>query len=251
MHLLRMTSPLAPAALLCGCATLFNGTTNTLKVESPTPAVAVSISNANKATVANVTTPSEVKLHPAEGPFMLIFKDAAGHQQDYEVQRGLSGWLFGNVLLGGLIGLGIDLGTGSLHTLKPHEVNMDMLTGVNLADPEGPRASAATPAGTPPVTAAAAAVPAPVAQTEARAPEAPAPVPPKSVVLMAGQLVKAYPGTAFLAQAKPDGRVLATLDGSETVTLNTAMSNPSGQWWFVKIGNQAGWVAANRLIASP
>jgi hypothetical protein len=40
-----------------------------------------------------------------------------------------SWWLLGNIVFGGLIGIIIDLATGSGMTLEPSDVHMDMATG--------------------------------------------------------------------------------------------------------------------------
>ncbi len=55
-----------------------------------------------------------------------------------------SGWIFGNILLGGLIGLGIDLYSGGAYTLSPEQVSATL---IQASTPE-PHASP-TPSGQP------------------------------------------------------------------------------------------------------
>jgi len=42
------------------------------------------------------------------------------------ISRHLSGWLCGNILFGGLIGLAVDFATGAAYKLKPENVNVTL-----------------------------------------------------------------------------------------------------------------------------
>lgn len=43
-----------------------------------------------------------------------------------QIERGLDGWVFGNIALGGIIGLVIDASTGNMWTPKPKIVNVEL-----------------------------------------------------------------------------------------------------------------------------
>ncbi|MDO4221137.1 MAG: hypothetical protein Q4C88_03335 [Akkermansia sp.] len=38
----------------------------------------------------------------------------------------VSGWVWGNVFFGGLIGLAIDAGTGNLHNIEPEHIQANL-----------------------------------------------------------------------------------------------------------------------------
>ncbi|AFK04651.1 PEGA domain protein [Emticicia oligotrophica DSM 17448] len=55
--------------------------------------------------------------------------------QPYEtiLQRKVDGWFFGNIILGGVIGIVIDAVTGSMYKLTPNQVSAQMkLSGANV-----------------------------------------------------------------------------------------------------------------------
>lgn len=39
------------------------------------------------------------------------------------LNKKLNGWIFGNILFGGLIGIAVDIATGSMYSLRPKDVN--------------------------------------------------------------------------------------------------------------------------------
>lgn len=48
--------------------------------------------------------------------------------EPYEItlNRKLNGWIFGNLLLGGVIGIAVDIATGSMYSLTPKDVYADL-----------------------------------------------------------------------------------------------------------------------------
>jgi hypothetical protein len=47
---------------------------------------------------------------------------------DLTLTRKVSGWAWGNILFGGLIGLAVDAGTGGLYKLSPEQLNSTLAT---------------------------------------------------------------------------------------------------------------------------
>jgi hypothetical protein len=45
------------------------------------------------------------------------------------LERGVNGWVWGNILFGGPIGLLVDLGTGAIRKLEPEQVVAELQTG--------------------------------------------------------------------------------------------------------------------------
>lgn len=121
----------ALAVALSGCATLFNGQSQ-----------AVVISSAPEGAQVTVTNRAGQRVHVGETPVTLTLKRGAGYfksevytlafnkegyaPQQLTITGSTSGWYFGNILLGGLIGmLAVDPVTGAMYSL-PKSVSATM-----------------------------------------------------------------------------------------------------------------------------
>ncbi len=104
-----------------GCATIVNGKTQEVAIATNPPGATVNIDNAQ-----TVLTPATVNLRRNKDYVFTITKD--GFQtQTIPVTGVLSGWLLGNILLGGIIGGGVDAATGSGFTLTPETINITLV----------------------------------------------------------------------------------------------------------------------------
>ncbi len=102
--------------IFTGCATIIHGTKQNIFVNSSPQGAKISING-----VPVATTPAKIKLPRGESTTILIEKE------DYKsrgvfVSRGLSGWFFGNFLIGGVIGMIIDAVDGAMFRLSPSEI---------------------------------------------------------------------------------------------------------------------------------
>lgn len=105
-------------ALLTGCATVTRGTTQAWTVESDPIGASVRLSSGE-----TCTTPCTLKKKRKHGFSVVIEKD--GYEQVLtsvvsSIGGGGAAGLAGNVLIGGLIGIGVDAGTGAANDLKPN-----------------------------------------------------------------------------------------------------------------------------------
>ena len=73
-----------------------------------------------------VTTPAKLALRRKDGPYTLKFEKAGYEPYEVRLVTGTNGWLFGNLLVGGLIGIVIDLTTGSAQKLTPEQVHANL-----------------------------------------------------------------------------------------------------------------------------
>jgi len=105
---------------LYGCATIVHGTQTKVLLSSE-PAGATAIVGNRK-----VITPATVTLKNSES-YQAIFKKDGYEDAYYNIDREMSGWVWGNVLLGGIIGLIIDNTSGGAYKLVPTEVNVMLL----------------------------------------------------------------------------------------------------------------------------
>ena len=49
-----------------------------------------------------------------------------------KLTKTLNGWFFGNILIGGIIGLIIDASTGAMYKLTPSQINAELQSGVSF-----------------------------------------------------------------------------------------------------------------------
>jgi hypothetical protein len=95
---------------LSSCATIVSGGSPTITIDGNL-SEPVTITT-TKQTYPNVTLPYVVKVnrHKLDGQRIYIQSETTRYK-DIVLEKSTNGWAFGNILLGGLIGWGIDLGT--------------------------------------------------------------------------------------------------------------------------------------------
>lgn len=105
------------AASLSGCATIMHGSNQSVGFTSDPAGAQVFVDNRNVGVTPVTATLSRKENHA-------VRVELAGYAP-YEMQlsRGISGWVWGNLIIGGIPGLAIDAITGSLYKLTPDQVN--------------------------------------------------------------------------------------------------------------------------------
>ena len=99
--------------LFSSCATIISGTTATVQIDGKfTEPMTITTSFQ---TYEEVVLPAEVKIkrQHLDGQHIKISSPNYTYE-DIILNRKTNGWAFGNILIGGLIGLGIDLGTNAV-----------------------------------------------------------------------------------------------------------------------------------------
>ncbi|MEL7313213.1 MAG: PEGA domain-containing protein [Pseudomonadota bacterium] len=123
MKRLSLTTLAAALTLLTGCASIVHG---------PSQEVAISSNPANATVTSNGRmlgqTPLTAKLARKDEHVIKI--ELEGYST-YEttLTRTTSGWFWGNIILGGLIGCAIDVVTGSFYKLTPEQVEAELSEG--------------------------------------------------------------------------------------------------------------------------
>jgi hypothetical protein len=113
----------ALAVALSGCATLFNGQSQAITITSAPEGAQVTVSNRAGQRVHVGETPVTLTLKRGAGYFKsevytLAFSKPGYADQQMTIRGSTSGWYFGNILLGGLIGmLAVDPATGAMYSL--------------------------------------------------------------------------------------------------------------------------------------
>lgn len=106
--------------LLTGCATIIHGPNQTIGVNSNPSSARVTVDGQ-----AFGTTPAMVKL--ASKSTHVIKVELEGYLPfEATVTKKISGWVWGNIVIGGIPGLAIDAVTGSLYRLTPEQLTAQL-----------------------------------------------------------------------------------------------------------------------------
>jgi hypothetical protein len=136
MKLIRKSlyAQLCAAILLAqvGCASVMSGRHAKVQFNSNVPNAHVVVRDKRGDTVAMAETPAVVELKRGDGFLKPAHYTATIESPGYEptqvaIEPRLNPWIFGNVLLGGLIGAVVDPATGAMWNLTPDEVHRELV----------------------------------------------------------------------------------------------------------------------------
>ncbi len=117
--------------LLSSCATIVSGGSPKITIDGNVREP-VTITT-TKQTYPNVTLPYVVKVnrHKIDGQRIYVQSETTRYK-DIVLEKTTNGWAFGNILIGGLIGWGIDLGTNAVSkpAQKHFYINANDVQGV-------------------------------------------------------------------------------------------------------------------------
>jgi hypothetical protein len=122
-------------AVLAGCATIVHGGPRAISVGSSPSGAKVSIYDRSNQLVQTNTTPFVAQLNPKYGYFKgqsyrLVFELPGHANAEVKLNPELSGWYFGNIVFGGLIGmLIVDPLTGAMYNLTPEKIEQPLSPG--------------------------------------------------------------------------------------------------------------------------
>lgn len=126
-HTRRLLAAVACLLFLSGCATMTRGTTQALTVDSVPIGATVSLSNGERC-----ETPCTLKLK-RKYPVAVEMCKAGFEPVTTNVVSQISGagaaGMAGNVLVGGLIGVGVDAASGATKELRPNPLSVQLVAG--------------------------------------------------------------------------------------------------------------------------
>lgn len=122
--ILRMVAILVvgvvPAFLFSGCASIMQGTTQSVGISSDPSSAQVSVNGSSLGRTPLVTDLKRKDHH-------IVRIELDGHApHETTLSRGVSGWVAGNIVFGGLIGLAVDAITGGMYKLTPEQISATM-----------------------------------------------------------------------------------------------------------------------------
>jgi hypothetical protein len=119
------------AIALTGCASIFNGPTQAVTINSVPDGADVSVTNSAGEKIHTGVTPVTLTLKRGAGYFKsesytIKYAKAGFAAKELTISGSMSGWYIGNILFGGLIGmLAVDPVTGAMYVL-PETVSQSL-----------------------------------------------------------------------------------------------------------------------------
>ncbi len=104
--------------LLSSCASIIHGTRQNVSVNSIPSGAKVIVKGVEMA-----KTPAVIELKRNVKDIVLRFEKDGYEPVEVALNRKVDGWVAGNIIFGGLIGLAIDFIDGAAYNLSPSEVN--------------------------------------------------------------------------------------------------------------------------------
>ena len=120
--------------LVAACATIMQGTSQEVSVSSTPTGARVLVDGAEMGKTPLVASLKRKDKH-------VVRVELEGYQPfEMALGRATSGWVWGNIVFGGIPGLAIDAITGGMYKLKPEEIQATLAQNAALsADPETDR----------------------------------------------------------------------------------------------------------------
>lgn len=107
---------------LAGCASIFNGSNQTVTIRSEPDGATLSVTNRAGEKVHTATTPATLSLRRGAGYFKaetytVLLSKPGFADKELTITASVNGWYIGNILFGGLIGmLAVDPVTGAMYS---------------------------------------------------------------------------------------------------------------------------------------
>ena len=103
-----------------GCASIMHGTTQQIGVSSSPTGARVFVNGNQGGVTPAVLNLSRKSIHT-------ISLQSDGYEPfEMALTRSVSGWVWGNIVFGGIIGLAVDASTGGLYKLSPEQVGAEL-----------------------------------------------------------------------------------------------------------------------------
>lgn len=114
-----LTVGTAALILSSACASIIHGTSQSIGISSSPTGAKVTVDN------QTATTPYIAKLSRGDNHIVKITMDGYA-PAELTLTKKVSGWVWGNIVFGGLIGLAVDAITGGLYNLTPDQLQASL-----------------------------------------------------------------------------------------------------------------------------
>jgi len=103
------------------CCSIIHGTTQEISVNSQPSAAKVIVKGVNMA-----TTPAVIDLKRKESNIVIRFEKEGYEPVEIALRRSTDGWIVGNIIFGGVIGLVVDFINGAAYKLSPADIQVEL-----------------------------------------------------------------------------------------------------------------------------
>jgi hypothetical protein len=127
--MLHLRSVVLPIMLLAttGCATLVGGgSAQPVAIRSTPTSATFTVSSSSGLQMAQGQTPQTIRL-PRKNEYQIEFTAPGFQPQKVALTRGTNGWIWGNLLVGWILGFVVDFATGSAYKLEPALVEITLV----------------------------------------------------------------------------------------------------------------------------
>jgi hypothetical protein len=157
IRLLSVAAIAAAAMSLGGCGTITQGTSQDITITSSPPGAHCDLTRHGEHVASLDQTPGTVKVDKTKNDILLMCKLPGFQDANVNLESGYGAGSFGNIILGGLIGWGIDEATGAVNKYPSTAQISFVPVGATPAPPPAPQTPAPTvvppaPAKTPAAT---------------------------------------------------------------------------------------------------
>ncbi len=119
-----------------GCATITRGTTQLVAIDTPgVPGATCTLASEGIGT-QTVVTPASIKLEKSRHNIKVVCKKDCYNDGIGVINSSMEGMTAGNIILGGVIGLGVDAATGAMNRYTP-QLQVTMVPIPNCRRPRG------------------------------------------------------------------------------------------------------------------
>lgn len=113
----KMVASLAIGVLLTGCSLIMLGTKQKIAISSNPTGAKVTVGRRNLGETPVIASLARRHDH-------IVKIELAGYKPyELALTKKISGWVFGNIIFGGLIGLFVDAMTGSMYMITPENIS--------------------------------------------------------------------------------------------------------------------------------
>ena len=123
----------ACAVSLSGCASIIKGSSQQIAIETP-PATGANCELSNRVGHWTVVTPGVAKVSRSKEDMRITCTKEGWQTASGVIPSDFEGWTLGNLLIGGIIGLGVDASTGAINEY-PHAFQLPMHQGAQSSIP--------------------------------------------------------------------------------------------------------------------
>lgn len=138
----------ALALSLGGCATVVEGTSQSVAIATQPPGASCTVSREGVQLSAVISTPGSVKVDKSRKDITVTCSKEGYQTTSVNYSSSFNGMTFGNIILGGAVGAVVDASTGANYNY-PKDITMALPEAVAAAPVAAPTTAAATTVSTP------------------------------------------------------------------------------------------------------